>query len=393
MEIALHRLCMVRLALAVILVATPAMADTFGGFSGVDKPYLINQDRVCTPLPVANNAATGTPKCEKAPANALASLSIKAGTEQSGDKATFAATASGKTLTVTKKDGSPVVAWDAPDPIGKVVAVYASQYEDRVAVAYTTRRLGKEVTDVVAFELVKTTGRSIDSTMTPTPGTHAPAAPTPAPAVDDPKVASALADARKSPKAIAGWNKVLAIDPDHAEALYRVAQIELGARHKAESLAALEKLAASKRGDAIEWLVDARFDASFAALRAEPKYRAAVGLDRPAQTTYERAMGFGGQWEQTGTSCDKAEVKLQMMRDRSFKLRVKTVCEGHIADLPFHGTWRIDGDELVLAFPTSGQKTSVKDETSCKFERSGDEDGLRCKLDRDLEFVVLPTRR
>src|SRR5882724_7689637 len=133
MEIALHRPCMqMRLVLALALVATPAAADTFGGFSGIDKPYLINQDRVCVPLAVKDGAATGTPKCDKVAADALASLSIKAGVEQSGDKASFAAAAQGKTLTVTRKDGSAVVAWTAPDPIGKVVAVYASQYDDRV---------------------------------------------------------------------------------------------------------------------------------------------------------------------------------------------------------------------------------------------------------------------
>ena len=72
----------------------------------------------------------------------------------------FKATSSGKTLKIANKAGDVVVTWDAPDPIGRVVDVFASKYEDRVAVTYTTRRLGKEVTDVVAFELVKTTGRT-----------------------------------------------------------------------------------------------------------------------------------------------------------------------------------------------------------------------------------------
>ena len=32
---------------AIALCASPAFADTFGGFSAIDAPYLINQDRVC----------------------------------------------------------------------------------------------------------------------------------------------------------------------------------------------------------------------------------------------------------------------------------------------------------------------------------------------------------
>ena len=45
---------------------------------------------------------------------------------------------------VTSATGEALVTWNAPDAIGKVVEVYASQYSDRVAVAYTMRRLGKE---------------------------------------------------------------------------------------------------------------------------------------------------------------------------------------------------------------------------------------------------------
>ena len=97
-------------------------------------------------------AARDPEKGEKAAADVRARLSFKEPIAQRGIKATFAAKASGRTLTVTRKSGEAVVTWQAPDPIGKIVEVYASQYDDRVAVAYTTRRLGKE--DSLPFFLV-----------------------------------------------------------------------------------------------------------------------------------------------------------------------------------------------------------------------------------------------
>jgi hypothetical protein len=370
-----------RHALAVLLVATPAWADTFGGFSGVDRPYLVSPDRVCTPLAVEGGVATGMPRCEKMATDAIARLDIKPPAP-----AQLKARASGTKLEVTDKGGDVVVTWTAPDPIGKVIDVFATKYEDRVAVAYTTRRLGKEVTDVVAFELVKTTGRSEPATAQPPPPTqpqNAPPAPT-----EDPKVTKAVEAARKS-KSKAAWQAVLAVDPDHSEARYRLAALAGKA-----GLADLEKLAASKRPDAIEWLVEARFDPAFAALRAEPHFRDATGLDRKPATAYEHVMGYGGHWEQTGTSCDKADVNLDLARDRSFKLRVKTTCEGQVYDLPFKGTWRLEGQGLVLVLPPAkGQAASHKDEAPCGIEKTGDEDALHCTLGRDLEFLVLPTRR
>ncbi|HEY5937030.1 MAG TPA: hypothetical protein VIU61_20410, partial [Kofleriaceae bacterium] len=151
-----------RLALGfglVLAAALPAGADTFGGFSGVDRPYLVNQDRVCTPLKVTNATATGVPSCTTQGADVVAKLAMKAPLPQSGPKAMFAATVSGKTLTVTRKaTNTTIVTWSAFDPIGKVVEVYGSQYDDRVAVAYTTKRLGKEVTSVVAFDLLDKAG-------------------------------------------------------------------------------------------------------------------------------------------------------------------------------------------------------------------------------------------
>ncbi|MEO8703257.1 MAG: hypothetical protein ABI867_24635 [Kofleriaceae bacterium] len=381
-----------RAAIALILVATPAAADTFGGFSGVDRPYLVNQDRVCKPIKVAAGVAAGQPTCEKAAADVIAKLSMKDPIPQRGAKAAFAATASGRTLTITRKSGDKLVTWETADPIAKVVEVYASQYEDRVAVAYTTRRMGKEVTDVVGFDL----GQGLTGVKDPagtTPTTTPPPTTTPAP-VEDPKLTKAVVDARKAakPKAIAAWRAVLAIDTTHSEAMYRIAVAQITAKQQADALAQLASLAASQRADAIEWLVEARFDPAFASVRADPKFRTAVGLDRKAATIYERMMGFGGQWEQTGTSCDKPQVRLNIARDRSFKLAVKTTCQGSVYDTPFKGQWRLEAAGIILMLPNKGKVTAA-DEAPCVFEAQGDEDALRCTLGKDLEFVVLPTRR
>lgn len=386
--------------LAVLLMlAGPAAADTFGGFSGIDRPYLVNQDKVCMPLAVTAGTATGTPACQKVGADIVANQSFKEPIAQRGLKATFAATASGRTLTVTRKTGEPVVTWQAPDAIGKIVEVYASQYEDRVAVAYTMRRLGKEVTEVVAFEVIKTTGRDLTATAKPTPDpgattTTPPTATTPPPP-SDPKLDKAVATARKATKAklVGAWQAVLAIDADHSEARYRIAAAKAQAKQLGDATAQLEALAKSSRADAIEWLVEARFDKAFAALRADAKFRVAVGLDRAAATPYERLMGFGGQWEQTGTSCEAPEVRLTIARDRSFKVRVKGACRGDTFELTKKGTWRVADDGIVLTLPTKGKAVTAKDEAPCTFERQADEDALHCVIDRDLEFTVLPTRR
>jgi len=389
------------LAAGLAAVAAPARADTFSGFSGVDRPYLVNQDRVCRPLPVASSTAAGAPSCEKAGADVIARLSIKPPIVQSGAKASFIAQAAGRTITVSRKTGGAVVTWDAPDPVVKIIELYASQYDDRIAVAYTVRRAGKEVTDVVAFDLGQNQTAVRDVTARATPGappddtadTTPPAAIEPLPA--DPKLAKAVADARAAPrtKALAAWSAILALDAAHSEALFHTAAAQLAAQHAAQAIATLQALAASQRSDAIEWQIEARFDPAFASVRADPKFRAAVGLDHKPATAYERLMGFGGQWEQTGTSCDKPEVRFTATRERNVRIRVKTRCEGSIADSPFHGTWRIEGQRVVLQLPTQGRTASAADEASCTFETAGDEDALRCSLGHDIDFVVLPTRR
>jgi hypothetical protein len=64
-------------------------------------------------------------------------------------------------------------------------------------------------------------------------------------------------------------------------------------------------------------------------------------------------------------------------------------------DLPFHGTWRIEGnDTIVLGFPpTKNKQVTDVDESRCTLSAHGDEDELHCSLGRDLDFTVLPTRR
>jgi len=304
----------------------------------------------------------------------------------------------------------------------RIAELYASQYDDRVAVAYVVRRAGKEVTDIVAFDLGQGQTSVRDPATDPpatgggsaapgprtvtariiTPGTGSgsdtAAAPPPAAGVEpppDPAIAKAVAGARAAPKAraVAAWSAVLALDAGHAEALFRTAAAELAGKRTAPALAALLALAGSPHADAVEWQIEARFDPAFAAVRADPKFRAAVGLDRKPATVYERLMGFGGQWEQTGTSCDKPEIRFTATRDRKFKLRVKTSCEGAVYNTPFQGSWRIDGQRIVLQLPSQGRAVSASDEAGCGFETAGDEDALRCSLGHDLEFVVLPTRR
>ncbi len=204
----------------------------------------------------------------------------------------------------------------------------------------------------------------------------------------------AVEAARKAAKAkaLAEWQKVLAIDPAHSETLVRIAAIQLAAKQQVEAIKTLETLARSSKPDAIEWLIEARFDAAFSSLRADPKFRAATGLDKKPVSTYERVMIFGGAWEQNGTSCDKAEVRMKVSRDRSFKLNVRTNCSGSIMDLPFKGKWRAEPNGITLILPNRGKATAA-DEAPCRFEPVGDEDSLHCDLGKGIDFVVLPTRR
>lgn len=383
---------------ATLLVAGPAAADTFGGFSSVNRSYLVNQDKVCGPLAVEAAKASGPPRCEKVAADRLAAMSFKPANLERGPKATFAATATGNELVVSRVAGGEVVRWQSLDPIAKVIDVYAD-HEERVAVLYQVRRLGRDVTDVVAFDLrgkgastptkdpsKAPTGKDPSNDPAKTPDATVPVAPA------DPAVTKAVETARKAKgkAALAAWQRVLAADAQHAEALYRSAALALAARDRAGALASLEKLAASPHAEASEWRVAARFDAAFASLRADASFRRAVGLDRPAADPYEKVMGAGGVWEQSGTACDAPTVAMTFTRDKKFRLTVKSTCEGMVSNAKFAGTWKLEGQGVSLVMPNRDAKADV---VRCAFEPAGDEEALRCPLDEDLQLRVLPARR
>jgi hypothetical protein len=376
--------------LGLLLLSSVAAADTFGGISGNEKVYLDGPARVCQPLIVHDAAARGTPACKPAAADELAALSVKTPTAERGAHTEVVATAKGRMLTIADKNGAVVVAWEAPDPIGAVVDVWRSAYGKIVVVEYTVRRAGRESHSVVGFDLG--TGGSGGK---PAPGapTVTPTAPAPSAEVKkDPVVEKAAARARKTSgkAALAAWGKVLQLDPEHAEAAYRLAVAYVQSKRPADAVAQLEALARSTRPDAVEWRVAARFDKAFGRLIADPKFRVAVGFDHPGTTPYERLMGSGGQWEQALTPCDRPEMKLWFVRDRSFRLELKSTCQGQRDSYGLRGTWAQTATGVELHVAGRDGKTEV---APCQLTPDGDEDVLRCQVDDDLSFEGRPVRR
>jgi hypothetical protein len=379
---------MKRLALLALLLATPAAADSFGGVAGNEKSYVIGREKVCQPLAVSGASARGVPSCRAADTDELAALSLKSPTPERGGGAEVRATAKGQTLTITRKDGTAVVTWTAVDPIASVVDVWRSTYGRIIVVEYTVRRAGREVHEVVGFDVgVGGKEPTAPTTVTPPPTT------VDAPPAVDPAVEKLAAKARKTSgkAAFAAWNKVLAADPDNAEAHYRIAAAYAATKTPLSALSSLESLSKSPRPDAAEWLIEARFDKSFLKLVDNTDFRSVVGLDRAPSSTYERLMGMGGQWEQSVIPCDRPEIKLTLRRARTFKLELSSVCSGMRERLSWTGTWSHTTTqtlELRLKKPKGGF-----DAAPCTLTRDADEDVLTCHLDADLAFEARPVRR
>lgn len=376
-----------------VLTAGIAGADSFGGVAGNEKSYLVGRDKVCTPIAVTAAAAKGMPSCRTAGTEDVAALSLKTPSPERGADAEVRAAAKGNTLTITRKDGSVAVAWTSIDPIASVVDVWRSTYGRIVVVEYTVRRAGREVHEVVGFDLgVGGKPATSDGTTAATPPIvlSPPATDAPPPPAD-PAVTKAADKARKTSgkAAIAAWTKVLALDPDHPEAHFRIA-VAHAAKSPASALAALDKLAASSRPEAAEWLIEARFDRAFLKLVSDARFRTVTGLDRTPATPYERLMGLGGQWEQSLIPCDRPEITLTLRRARTFRIDLSSVCSGMRERLSWNGTWAQTGEavELRLKKPGGGF-----DAAPCLLSHDKDEDVITCHLDADLAFEARPVRR
>lgn len=394
-----------------------ALADSFGGFSADETLYLSGRDRVCTPLAVSAGAAKGFASCEAADPSRVAAARFRRGTEQRGTRAKYAAAAKSTTLTVSAQGGQGagagvVVTWTSTDPIARILGVYVSDKEKLLAVEYESGFGGRLRTEVVAFVLPRAAGAQAEPTPgqeaqptkpeRPAPGTATPGTvTTPTTPALSPDAEKALAQARKLARrgrhkdAAAWYRKVLAADAGHAEARYGMAR-SLAAQRKLDSaLSELQALAASGRDDAAIWLVEARFDPSFARLRDNPAFRAATGLSAsPGQkrSLYERLVGFASTWEQPETKCEKPQINLDLdRRARTFALRITSRCGGNDDVTRLRGSFTIkEPDQVILSMPNKGGN----DETmQCTMRVCDDEDCLHCLVDMDLDFLVRPVRR
>src|SRR5262245_11984126 len=101
-------------------------------------------------------------------------------------------------------------------------------------------------------------------------------------------------------------------------------------------------------------------------------------------------MGGGGQWEQLQVCGQNPSVKLTLTREKKFTLNVSSKCSGDSWGWKFKGTWAVASNGILLTFPNKARKEEA---TMCSITATGDEDAIKCPVDDDLEFTVLPVRR
>ncbi len=367
-----------------------AAADSFGGFGGREDGYLIGSDKICAPLTVTSGAASGTPSCKKATADEIVQLSVKSAVAVHGVDASHKAEARGRSLEISAQDGTVLVTWQSADAISKVEAVYVSKYQRLVAVEYVVRRNGKDATDVVVFDLKS----DASATGGQDPVAEQPKVAPPKQTKAMKKVLKAARKAAKSKpaKAIKAWKKVLKLDPESSEANYGVAAAQARAKKTEEALVLLEWLSQSPREDAIDFLVEARFDKAFAKIRGEARFRAAVGLDQENASFYVRLMGLGGKWEDDGEKCVRPGATFTFTRDKKFKILIDLDCGSGGFTQKFWGSWELEEPTVKLMFDNAD--IGLPDDTMvCTMEREGDEDVMRCPLDHEISFTAFPVRR
>jgi len=384
-------------------LSATAFAGAFGGFARDGKSYLDGADRVCQPI-----ARAGAPVCRKAGKDEVTRLGFRMGTPQRGSTAKVMAEASGTALKVKDaRSKALLVEWSALDPISRIVAVHLADGGALVAVEYEARVSGRTVAQTVVLALGGK-GAS-DASAKPQkpagPVAGLPATPAPPPvATMSPRDAKAVAAAVKDgaaqlkkkrwAQAEAAYRKALATAGDHASARFGLAAALAQQKKKADAVSELRLLARSPLPDGPQWLVEARASAHFAGLREDPDFRRAVGIDRDPDrqaSAYERLVGPGGSWEQTGQSCQTPTVSLKLDRKtKKFVLLIRIRCQGEDETTRLGGTWSAAGQtDLTLTFPNKGGP----DETLlCKLSDDGGEDSLACTLE-DIAMSLKIVRR
>lgn len=390
-------------ATAVVALAPSAWGDRFGGFSADESRVLLDSDLVCTVQRLQAGKVVGERKCVKAGADQVAQGKFRPGKVEAGPDAKLKASHRGSRLEIAGQDGLPSFSADVFDPVVRIVAVQRSPRGEVVAVEYVIRSGGREKAEVVAVRVA--------AGAAPAPGPERPPAgdggsqtPTTAPPTDvagpsavDKAVLDAVAKARKTfakggkKNTAAAAKLVLDIAPAHPEGLYYAAVAAALGKDAKTALIRLEQMGSSTDSDAGIWRVEARFQKAFAALRAEPRFRAAVALDVAPATLYERLLGFGGEWEQAGTPCTDPTVKLDLQRIvPKFKLRITSTCQGMKDTTRLAGTWRPSPSGFELVFPNVDSKDEIM---PCQTVSCGAEICLRCQIDQDLSFEVASVRR
>ena len=378
-----------------------AFAESFDGFTKVGD-YVVSGKKVCKPV----RASAGIPSCTKLTAKTLAALTVKKPSAQMRRTARFEVSARGDSLAVhIAGDSKAQLTWSSGSPIGRVLATFVSKDGTVVVAEYETRFGGRTAQMVVGFAVSPGTSRQAPTS--PTTKTTTPTTKTIGPklsAADQKRFDRLLVvgwkqlSKKRYKKAIGAADKALAVWDQSAEALSILAAAKARLKDSVGALTALERLATSTDSLAPEYRVDARTADAFEVLRADKRYRLAVGITRDPKrpaSAYERVMGLGGRWEQRLISCEQAEVKLRLRRVRKrFTLAIKSKCGGPADVIDLSGRFATRGtDQLELIFPNH---EAGDENLMCKIERCKDspgEDCLQCNLGEDLDFLLHVTRR
>ena len=286
---------------------------------------------------------------------------------------------------------------------GKVKQIWLSPLKDMVAVEYEAPAGQRTISSVWVV------GVKIKRNAVQTPPTRTSSGETPETTKealspgDEKRAAKLLKKAMRRLKA-RRWKEAKKVLEQHLsikqtpQALFFMAKVFLKMGNEKGALEQLVTLSHDRSEEGAFWRVEARQAREFAPMRSNAEFRAAVGIDRSngrELTAYERVVGFGGTWEQTGVSCEAPEVSLSLSRKpkQVFRMAIRTTCGGTTDTTRLSGKWQTQGGAtLSLVFPNVSDDDDVLE---CKILscESSSEDCVHCQPDPELNMVLRVVRR